>query len=744
MAGGAIPAMAPGCAGGPLAGARCSPGRFGGRWSGGGSSLKCGQDGGGGCSSSMAGADSHGFHETFIKHSPARGGMGPSTETIAMNAIQRIVHLAAVCGLLFLAGRAWGGESSAPYFMIPGSGAESATEQLPLKSATAEVRIDGAIARVKLTQRYGNSGTAPIEAVYVFPASTRAAVHGMTLTNGGRVIAARIRESVKARKEYERAKEERKTAALLEEHRPNVFQMSVANLLPGDDVTVEIEWTETVAAVDGVYEFVLPAVVGPRFTGTSAGGGAAWAANPHLPAGTPNPVGYLVSVALATTLPLAECVCASHPIVADFKSRERAELVLDHRHGTDIANRDFIVRWKLGNAAVDAGLLLHGGEEGGHFLLQVEPPQRVTPEQVPGRDYVLLLDVSGSMSGFPVETAKELLRDLVSGLRADDTFNVLTFASGSAVLSETPLAANSGNIRQALQFIDREPAGGGTELEAALRRALALPGGEGRSRSILLVTDGYITAEEACRELIRERIGEANVFAFGIGSAVNRHLIELVSRAGSGEAVVVTSRNEATAAAAKFRESVASPVLAKVRIEAEGLEISGIEPSPHPDVFASRPLMVTGKWRGVPRGKIVVRGIGGGGAPFEKVIDVGGAAAKGVDHPALPVLWARERVRRLCDGRRDADVVGEITALGLEHALLTPYTSFVAVDESPREMDGVAQTVRQPLPLPQGVSDAAVGGGAAPMVANASVPEPGAMGLLALFAMLMALQRRRG
>jgi Ca-activated chloride channel family protein len=185
-------------------------------------------------------------------------------------------------------------------------------------------------------------------------------------------------------------------------------------------------------------------------------------------------------------------------------------------------------------------------------------------------------------------------------------------------------------------------------------------------------------------------------------------------------------------------------VLAKVRIEAEGLEISGIEPSPHPDVFASRPLVVTGKWRGEPRGKIVVRGIGGGGAPFEKVIDVGGAAAMGMVHPALPVLWARERVRRLSDGRRDADVVGEITALGLEHALLTPYTSFVAVDESPREMDGVAQTVRQPLPLPQGVSDAAVGGAAAPMVANASVPEPGAMGLLALFAMLMALQRRRG
>jgi Ca-activated chloride channel family protein len=294
-----------------------------------------------------------------------------------------------------------------------------------------------------------------------------------------------------------------------------------------------------------------------------------------------------------------------------------------------------------------------------------------------------------------------------------------------------------------LKFIDRDHAGGGTELEAALRRALALPGGEGRSRSILLVTDGYITAEEECRELVRENIGQANLFAFGIGSAVNRQLIELVARAGGGEPVVVTNSDDATAAVRRFREEVSNPVLAKVRIEAEGVELGGIEPSPHPDVFASRPLVITGTWSGEPRGKIVVRGIAGGGKAFEKTIDLAEAAeAKGVDHPALPVLWARERVHRLTDLPTDADVVGEITALGLEHALLTPYTSFVAVDETPREMDGLAETVRQPLPLPQGVSNAAVGG-SAPMVKNASVPEPGAIGLIALLATLLAAQRRR-
>ena len=150
-------------------------------------------------------------------------------------------------------------EKSAPYFQVIGkNNDDSSGESLPLKSSSAKVSIDGTIARVRLTQRYANSGSVPIEAIYVFPASTRAAVHGMTLTTGGRVIAARIKESAKAKAEYETAKAEKKTAALLEEHRPNVFQMSVANLLPGDDIDVEIDWTETIPAVDSTYEFVFP------------------------------------------------------------------------------------------------------------------------------------------------------------------------------------------------------------------------------------------------------------------------------------------------------------------------------------------------------------------------------------------------------------------------------------------------------------------------------------------------------
>lgn len=671
--------------------------------------------------------------------------MAASTPPHTMKTLLRITYFALVYGFLSAASPAAAESPSAPYFQIVGNSDEGPNEQLPLKSSVAKVSIDGTIARVRLTQQYANSGSVPIEAIYVFPASTRAAVHGMTLTTGGRVIAARVKESVKAKAEYETAKAEKKTAALLEEHRPNVFQMSVANLLPGDDIDVEIEWTETIPAVDSTYEFVFPTVVGPRYTGGSAAAkGETWTANPHLLSGTPNPATFSLEATLSTTLALAEVTCPSHPVAVDFNSKDRAQVSISSKPGEDNANRDFILRWKLGNDRVDAGLLLHRGPSTNHFLLQIAPPPRVGLDQIPPRDYVIVLDVSGSMAGFPLDAAKDLLKNLVRGLRSDDTFNVVRFASDSGVLSETPLPANAANIELANQFIDSQTSRGGTELEAALQRSLALPGGENRSRSILLITDGYVSADAETADLIRQNIGAANLFTFGIGTAVNRELLESVARAGGGEPVIVTTGKEAGAAAARFREMVSNPVLAKVQVSAEGVTLGSITPDPHPDVFAARPLVVTGTWTGEPKGKIIVRGIGGNGTPFEKSIDLAeAAAASGLDHPALPVLWARERVRRLTDGvKRDEETVREITSLGLSYSLLTPYTSFLAIDETPRDFKGVAQAVKQPLPLPKGVSESAIGGGPA-MVKNASVPEPGSIGLIAFLVVLLALQRQR-
>ncbi|MGC4015543.1 MAG: VIT domain-containing protein [Luteolibacter sp.] len=665
-----------------------------------------------------------------------------------MKVLLRLIYFATVFGFLAVT---QGQTTAAPYFQTVSANGEKAGDPLPLKSSTASVRIDAAIAHVSLEQIYANTGDKPMEAIYVFPASTRAAVHGMTLTTGGRTVAARIKEKVAAKTEYEQAKSQKKTAALLEEHRPNVFQMSVANILPGEDIRVTVEWTESIPSIDGTYEFVFPTVVGPRYGHGSGDAVENWSANPHLHEGKASNAGFQLAVNLSTALPLAEVKCTSHPIDVDFQSKTTAAVKLVTKAGEESANRDFILRWKLGQDRVDAGLLLHKGEKENHFLLQVEPPKRVTPDLIPPRDYVFVLDISGSMQGFPLQTAKDLLSQLTSVLRAEDTFNIVTFSGGSEVLSENPVANTPAMVEQARAFLTKQQSGGGTELGQALDRAFKLPGGEGRSRSIVVMTDGFVGFEREVFTTIRSRLGQANLFSFGIGSSVNRELVEGMAHAGQGEPFVVTQPSEVKDTVTRFRDLIASPVLAKIRIEADGVELSGIEPSPYPDLFANRPLVISGRWNGEPKGRIVVRGIAGNGEPFEKSVDLAEAAAKGTDHPALPVLWARERVRHLTDELPvstrttqpvNSEAIREITHLGLTYQLLTPYTSFLAVDETPRSFEGLAQTVKQPLPLPAGVSNAAVGG-AKPIVTNGSVPEPGSIGLISLLVMLLAMQRRR-
>jgi Ca-activated chloride channel family protein len=298
-------------------------------------------------------------------------------------------------------------------------------------------------------------------------------------------------------------------------------------------------------------------------------------------------------------------------------------------------------------------------------------------------------------------------------------------------MSEESLPATPENIHKAIQLIERQKGGGGTELLPALERALRLGKPEGYSRTFIIATDGYVRVEEEVFDLIRKNLGQANMFAFGIGTAVNRHIIEGMARVGMGEPFIISKLEEATKKAERFRKLIQSPVLTRVGVKFQGFDTYDVEPLSIPDVLAERPVIVFGKWRGQPRGKITLSGLSGNG-PYRQVIDVG--SAKPMDRNlALRYLWARHRITLLSDYNKlrpnDARIK-EVTDLGLSYNLLTAYTSFVAVDSQVRNQDGQPATVRQPLPLPQGVSDYAVGGMkmsralASPMVSN-QVPAEG-------------------
>jgi Ca-activated chloride channel homolog len=315
------------------------------------------------------------------------------------------------------------------------------------------------------------------------------------------------------------------------------------------------------------------------------------------------------------------------------------------------------------------------------------------------------------MNGFPLDTTKALMQDIIKGLKPRDSLNVLLFAGGSAVLSPSgSLAATEANKQKALDFIKSRSGGGGTNIVPAMQQALALPRTPGVSRIVTVATDGYVDVEPEVFQLIRDNLGAANLFAFGIGTSVNRHLIEGMARAGMGESFVVLNAGEAAKQGARFRNYIANPVLTDIKVAFEGFETYDVEPKAVPDLFALRPITILGKYRGSPTGAIVVRGKTAQG-PFEKKIDLGEAKAS-QDNSALRLLWARQRIMNLTDfaslDRDNQEVVKEVTALGLKYSLMSPYTSFVAVDKVKRA-DGQLVTVKQPLPLPEGVSDLAVG-----------------------------------
>ncbi|MEN6465588.1 MAG: trypsin, partial [Syntrophaceae bacterium] len=256
--------------------------------------------------------------------------------------------------------------------------------------------------------------------------------------------------------------------------------------------------------------------------------------------------------------------------------------------------------------------------------------------------------------------------------------------------------------------------GGGTELLPAMKRALQIPKPEGYSRTVVIATDGYVSVEAETFDLIRAGLGSANMFAFGIGTSVNRHLIEGMARVGMGESFVITKPDEAPAQADKFRSMIQSPVLTNVKVDFGKFKAYDVEPPTVPDVLAERPVIVFGKWKGSRTGKINIAGISGTGA-FNRTIDVS-KADTAEKNSALRYLWARHRIAVLGDynnlrtpsGSSDKRVQ-EITSLGLDYNLLTAYTSFVAVDNQIRNKEGKPATVKQPLPLPQGVSNYAVG-----------------------------------
>jgi Ca-activated chloride channel family protein len=533
----------------------------------------------------------------------------------------------------------------------------------------------------------------------------------MRMTIGKRVITAKIAERGKAQREYETAKEQGKRASLLEQERSNVFSMSVANIMPGDVIKTELTYSELIVPEGGTYTFVYPTVVGPRNPMGAKPATHGWVANPHLPSGQKEPYGFDLRVRLESPIPLKAVSSPSHAVTVAYPAPTAASVELTEPGG---GNRDFVLRYKLRGDQIQTGTLVydHGGEK--FFLLMMEPPDSAAPSEVVPREYVFVLDVSGSMRGFPMETAKKLMGDLLGGLKPSEYFNVVTFAGRPGVLSSRSLPATRTNVQAAFQSVESLSGGGGTNLMDALRTSYALPRplGPSMSRSVIVITDGYVAVEPQAFRFIRKGLGEANLFSFGIGTSVNRALIEGMARAGMGNPFVVLDASEAADEAAKFRKYVESPLLTNAKLSFQGLNAYDVVPRELPDLTADRPLIAFGKYKGSGRAVIEVTGSRASGA-FKQQMPLDTSAASPDNRP-LRSLWARSWVEELMDQHAalggDQGTERAITQLGLAYGLLTQFTSFVAVDSQVVNANGSAATIRQPLPMPEGVPNTALPG----------------------------------
>jgi len=483
----------------------------------------------------------------------------------------------------------------------------------PLKHTEVKVDVSGFIARVTVTQEFGNPYTEPIEAVYTFPMSDRAAVDAMTMTIGDRVIKGVIKKREEARRIYEEAKQAGKTASLLDQERPNIFTQSVANVLPGSKILIEISYVEYLKYEEGEYQFSFPMVVGPRYIpgGTNPGQDRDPTAGrvpgtpqvpdadrvtpPVTPEGTRAGHDINLTARVDAGMPIQDVRSELHEVDTERPSESQAVVKLKNK--TEIPNRDFVLKYRLAGKGIGDAVLTHADAQGGFFTLILEPPARVAPDQITPKEMIFVIDCSGSMSGFPIEKAKKTMRMCIEQMNPNDTFNLVSFSGGLGYCFSGPVPNTTENRRKALEYLDGLHGGGGTEMMPAIRTALEGQNDRQRLRIVCFMTDGFIGNDMEILDAVKKNARTARVFSFGVGNGVNRFLIEGMARVGRGASEVVTLESDGDAAAKRFHERTQNPVLTDISVDFGNLPVSEVLPDPEaiPDLFSAQPVVLKGR-----------------------------------------------------------------------------------------------------------------------------------------------------
>lgn len=596
---------------------------------------------------------------------------------------------------------------------------------LPQIGVRVDADVSGVVARVAVTQSFENPHDRAIEAVYLFPLPVGAAVDDMEMHVGTRVVRAQIRRKEQARREYAEARASGRRAALLEQEREDLFVQRVANVGPGETVRVRLTYVQTLPFVpdregaEGAYELVFPMSAPRRFD----------PANPSAVVGDPREVREAdavdLSVRLRPGMPLLGVSSPTHAI-ATTQLDDGARVALEGNDARDGARdgvrdgardtaRDFVLRYRVGGAQPEAALFAHrapvtpedDGAPNGYFGLVVQPPQGSSADaDAAPREVTFVIDRSSSMRGRAMQQAQAVVRETLATMRADERFSIVSFGDVLERLDESPLPVNDETRARASRFVEGLRAVGATRMvpaiEDALRRANAQAEGEGarlpdrvggvggvrRLPIVVLLTDGWIGNEREVLGSIVGSLGEARVYPIGLGSSPNRFLLGRAAELGRGRAIFGALSEDGAALASRFVDLVDRPTFTDVSIDWGGLDVHDVYPRRLPDLFAGQPLIVHGRFARGGEATVKIRGTRKG-RRFERAITVRlpEGARGGAENAVHRTLWARaaigDRMERMTF-RDDPALIQEVTTLGLQHRLVTRWTSFVAVDATPR------------------------------------------------------------
>ncbi len=651
------------------------------------------------------------------------------------------------------------------------SGREDALLEAPGLTSDVVIRVSGEVARARVRQRFVNPSSVWLEGIYVFPLPQGSAVDRLVMTVGERRIEGRILPREQAEKVYKQAAAEGRKASLLSSERPNVFVASLANIGPGEEITVEIEYQDRALYRDGRFELRFPMVVAPRYTPSGEAPLVTAPApadplqpplqpiahqseteQPPFPVETPaeapgrdlfGPVkrpgtgqenGVTLVVHLNAGLPLAEVKSLYHAVSIETLDAERRIITL--AEGSAVANRDFVLAWapQVG-AAPEAAVFADEVEGESYLAVTLVPPSPIEPEAdsprdtaLVARELILIVDTSGSMHGPSIAQAKRALLLALDRLHAEDRFNVIRFDNEAEALFAAPRPATDANLRRAGAYVASFAAEGGTNMRPALTMALRQPAGPDHLRQVVFLTDGAVSNEKQLFATIAARLEGARLFTVGLGSAPNGYFMRKAAEVGRGTFTTIGDLAETEARMAELFRKLESPVLTDLEVDwpaAAGGRVD-VHPSPLPDLYAGETITFTARLPEAAMnelaGALLVTGRTGAEAWQRRV-----SLANLEPAPGVAALWARARIAGIRDGLhlgRDPEAVRrEATEVALKHRLVSVYTSLVAVDEVVSRPEG-APLARSEMPreLPDGWSYEHVFGAAEKVMRLRAVP----------------------